>query len=63
MVIKTIKMLSTYIARQIYTKISFEATVSQKKVVEKLSEYLTLPDYTSIFVLNGYAGTGLSEAW
>ena len=51
-------MLSTYIARQIYTKISFEATVSQKKVVEKLSEYLTLSDYTSIFVLNGYAGTG-----
>ena len=51
-------MLSTYIARQIYTKISFETTVSQKKVVEKLSEYLTLPNYTSIFVLNGYAGTG-----
>ena len=51
-------MLTTYIARQIYAKISFEATVSQKKVVEKLSEYLTSPDYYSIFVLNGYAGTG-----
>ena len=51
-------MLTTYIARQIYTKISFETTISQKKVVEKLSEYLTSPDYTSIFVLNGYAGTG-----
>ena len=51
-------MLTTYIARQIYAKILFEATVSQKKVVEKLSEYLTSPDYNSIFVLNGYAGTG-----
>ena len=51
-------MLNAYIARQIYTKISFETTVSQKKVIEKLSEYLTLPDYSTIFVLNGYAGTG-----
>ncbi len=51
-------MLNAHIARQIYAKISFDATVSQKKVVEKLSEYLTLPDYSPIFVLNGYAGTG-----
>ena len=51
-------MLNTYIARQIYAKISFETTVSQKKVVEKLSEYLSSPDYSRIFVLNGYAGTG-----
>ena len=51
-------MINTYIARQIYAKISFETTVSQKKVVEKLSEYLSSPDYSRIFVLNGYAGTG-----
>ena len=51
-------MLNTYIAGQIYAKISFEATFSQKKVVEKLSNWLTSPDFTSIFVLNGYAGTG-----
>ena len=51
-------MLNTYIAGQIYAKISFEATVSQKKVVENLSEYLSSPDYSSIFILNGYAGTG-----
>lgn len=51
-------MLNTYIAGQIYAKISFDATVSQKKVVEKLSEYLSSPDYSRIFVLNGYAGTG-----
>ncbi len=51
-------MLSTYIARQIYAKILFDATVSQKKVVEKLSDWLTSADSSSIFVLNGYAGTG-----
>ena len=51
-------MLNTYIAGQIYAKISFETTISQKKVVEKLSEYLSSPDYSRIFVLNGYAGTG-----
>ncbi len=51
-------MLNTYIAGQIYAKISFGATLSQKKVIEKLSEYLSSDDYSSIFVLNGYAGTG-----
>ncbi len=51
-------MLNTYIAGQIYAKISFDATVSQKKVVENLSEYLSSPDYSPIFILNGYAGTG-----
>ncbi|MBP3290685.1 MAG: AAA family ATPase [Alistipes sp.] len=51
-------MLNTYIAGQIYAKISFETTFSQKKVVEKLSDWLTSPDFSTIFVLNGYAGTG-----
>ena len=51
-------MLNSYIAGQIYAKISFETTISQKKVVEKLSEWLSSPDYSQIFVLNGYAGTG-----
>lgn len=51
-------MLSTYISSQIYAKISFETTNSQKKVVEMLSEYLASSDFSRIFVLNGYAGTG-----
>lgn len=51
-------MFSTQIATQIYAKICFEATNSQKKIVEKLSEYLADDDYARIFVLNGYAGTG-----
>ena len=51
-------MVSTRIATQIYAKICFETTPGQKKIVEMLSEYLSDPDFTKIFVLNGYAGTG-----
>ncbi|MCM1151878.1 MAG: AAA family ATPase [Alistipes sp.] len=51
-------MFSTRIASQIYAKICFEATPGQKKIVESLSEYLADEDFSRIFVLNGYAGTG-----
>ncbi len=51
-------MLNTRIATQIYAKICFEATVGQKKIIEKLSEYLADDDFSKIFVLNGFAGTG-----
>ncbi|MDE7122737.1 MAG: AAA family ATPase [Alistipes sp.] len=51
-------MVSTRIATQIYAKICFETTPGQKKIVEKLSEYLSDADFSRIFVLNGYAGTG-----
>ena len=51
-------MFSTHIATQIYGKICFETTSGQKKIIEKLSEYLAADDFSRIFVLNGYAGTG-----
>ncbi|MFI3282817.1 MAG: AAA family ATPase [Rikenellaceae bacterium] len=51
-------MPSNSIASQIYTKISFETTVNQKIIVEKLSIFLSNPNFERIFVLNGYAGTG-----
>ena len=51
-------MESTRIAIQIYAKICFETTFGQKKIIEKLSEYLVSDDFSRIFVLNGYAGTG-----
>ncbi len=51
-------MHNNSIASQIYTKISFETTVNQKIIVEKLSNFIYSPDFESIFVLNGYAGTG-----
>ena len=51
-------MLSTHISHQIYAKLSFEATFNQKKIIEKLSQWLADPDHRRIFMLNGYAGTG-----
>lgn len=51
-------MDTTRIATQIYAKICFETTPGQKKIVEKLAEYLSDADFSRIFVLNGYAGTG-----
>ncbi|MFI3303024.1 MAG: AAA family ATPase [Rikenellaceae bacterium] len=51
-------MQSNSIASQIYTKISFETTLNQKIIVEKLSNFLSDPNFHRIFVLNGYAGTG-----
>ena len=51
-------MLSTHISHQIYAKLSFDATFNQKKIIEKLSQWLADPDYRRIFMLNGYAGTG-----
>ena len=51
-------MFSTRIATQIYAKICFETTPGQKKIIEKLSAYLAEADFSKIFVLNGYAGTG-----
>ena len=51
-------MNSSNIAAQIYNKICFQTTIGQKKIIEKLSEYLADPDFSKLFVLNGYAGTG-----
>lgn len=51
-------MLNTHITHQIYAKLSFEATFNQKKIIEQLSSWLADDDYTRIFMLNGYAGTG-----
>ena len=51
-------MHSTHISHQIYAKLSFDATFNQKKIIEKLSEWLADDDYRRIFLLNGYAGTG-----
>lgn len=51
-------MLKTHISQQIYAKLSFEATNNQKKIIESLSEWLSSEDFGSIFLLNGYAGTG-----
>ena len=46
------------IACQIYAKLLYQPTNNQKKIVESFSEYLVEGDSSTIFVLNGYAGTG-----
>ncbi|MDR2882563.1 MAG: AAA family ATPase [Alistipes sp.] len=51
-------MNNEQIASQIYAKFGFEPTFGQKKVVEKLSEWISRPADGDIFILNGYAGTG-----
>ncbi len=51
-------MDSTHIATQIYGKICFQTTLCQKKIVEMFSEWLADGDFSRIFLLNGYAGTG-----
>ena len=51
-------MLNTHISHQIYAKLSFDATNNQKKIIEKLSQWLSDDDFGRIFLLNGYAGTG-----
>ena len=51
-------MLNTHISHQIYAKLSFDATNNQKKIIEKLSVWLSDDDYSRVFLLNGYAGTG-----
>lgn len=51
-------MLNEHIASQIYSNFGFTPTFGQKKVIEKLAEWVCHPDNERIFILNGYAGTG-----
>jgi len=51
-------MLSEHISSQIYNYFGFVPTLGQKKIIDRLAEYLIAPDFTKIFILNGYAGTG-----
>lgn len=51
-------MLNEHIASQIYSNFAFEPTFGQKKIIENLSSWICDPDYSRIFILNGYAGTG-----
>ncbi len=51
-------MVNTHITSQIYSKICFETTLDQKKIIEMLSNFICDDSFSTIFVLNGYAGTG-----
>ena len=51
-------MLSEHISSQIYSNFGFEPTIGQKKLIEKLSFFVTEPENDNILIVNGYAGTG-----
>lgn len=51
-------MDTTLITGQIYTKLSYEPTPNQKKVIESIASWLADNQTDRIFLLNGYAGTG-----
>ena len=51
-------MLSTHISSQIYRIFAFEPTFGQKKIIEKLAEFVSQGNSETIFIVNGYAGTG-----
>lgn len=48
----------TDISSQIYAKLLYQPTNNQKKIVETFANYLSDSDFSKIFILNGYAGTG-----
>lgn len=50
--------LSSHIATQIYGNFAFAPTDEQKKLIDRLGEYLASGDESAVFLLNGYAGTG-----
>jgi len=51
-------MLAEHIRSQIYRNFVFKPTFGQKKIIESLSLFLSRSADGSIFILDGYAGTG-----
>ena len=51
-------MLSTHIESQIYNNFLYAPTNQQKKIIKSLAMFISGEDTASVFVLNGYAGTG-----
>lgn len=51
-------MICNYIASQMYANFTFVPTNEQKKLINSLSSYIAEADNESIFMINGYAGTG-----
>ncbi len=51
-------MLNEHIASQIYSNFGFTPTFGQKKTIEKIAGWVVDPAADTVFILNGYAGTG-----
>ena len=55
---KQAETCSVHVSRPKFTVKFVSKQLPGKKIIEKLSEYLAAEDFSKIFVLNGYAGTG-----
>ena len=51
-------MINTYLGQQIKTNFPYKPTFEQEKVVKILADFLFCRKTESLFLLNGYAGTG-----
>lgn len=51
-------MLTSHIETQIYNFFEFEPTFQQKNIISSLSNFIVFGQTRSIFMINGYAGTG-----
>ncbi len=51
-------MLSDFLSQKIIAQLPFSPTDEQSQLIQNLSEFMTSHDKESVFLLNGYAGTG-----
>lgn len=51
-------MLQNFISAKILAELPFQPTAEQSSLIEKLGEFLMLPENEKLFLLKGYAGTG-----
>lgn len=51
-------MIQDYIESQIYSNFNFEPTFDQKKLINSVAVYIAQGSEESLFMVNGYAGTG-----
>ena len=51
-------MINTYLGQQIKTNFPYKPTFEQENVVKILADFLFCRKTESLFLLNGYAGTG-----
>lgn len=52
------RMLSKALIKRIEKQLAFTPTSGQQEALEKIAEFLMLPQNKSIFIMRGYAGTG-----
>ncbi len=51
-------MLASQLEGQVIDNLSFEPNMQQRQLIHSLAQFITSPDSQSLFLLQGYAGTG-----